>query len=69
MKLALIIVGALFVLVGGVWILQGTDVLTQGAMAGHSQWTAWGAVLAALGIVGVVLGARARGARGRPRKA
>ncbi len=57
MKLALIIVGALFLLVGGVWILQGTDVLTQGAMAGHSQWTAWGGALAAVGIAGVLAGA------------
>ncbi len=63
MKIALIIIGIVFLLVGGVWILQGTDILTRGAMAGHSQWTRWGAVAAAAGIVAVLVGSTRR--RGR----
>jgi hypothetical protein len=63
MKIALIVIGVLFVLVGGVWILQGAGVLTRGAMAGHSQWTRWGAALAAAGIVVIVVGATRRRVR------
>jgi multisubunit Na+/H+ antiporter MnhG subunit len=64
MRWVLIIIGALFILVGLVWVLQGTNVLTQGGMAGHGQWTLIGAILAAVGIVLVVWGAARRRARG-----
>jgi hypothetical protein len=60
MKWILIILGCLLVLIGGVWALQGLNVLTQGAMAGHSRWTLIGGVLAAGGIVLVVVGALRR---------
>jgi hypothetical protein len=65
MRWVLIILGALLILMGGVWALQGTNVLTQGAMAGHMRWTAIGAVLVVAGIVAIVLGARLRGSRKR----
>ena len=58
MRWVLIALGALFILAGGVWALQGVDILTQGQMAGHLQWTGIGAVVAVVGIVLVVLGAR-----------
>jgi hypothetical protein len=65
MKWVLIILGCLLILIGGVWALQGLNVLTQGAMAGHTRWTLIGGVLAAGGIVLVVVGAlRRRLARG-----
>jgi hypothetical protein len=60
MKWILIILGSLLVLTGGIWVLQGTNVLTQGEMAGHMKWTLIGGVLAAVGIVLVVLGALRR---------
>lgn len=60
MKWILIIVGALLILIGGVWVLQGTNVLTQGAMAGHMKWTFIGGILAVVGIVLVVIGASRR---------
>ena len=60
MKWVLIIVGALAVLAGAVWILQGTHVLTQGFMAGDMRWTRNGAIVAAVGIVLVVIGATLR---------
>ena len=60
MKWILIIVGVLLILVGGVWVLQGTNVLAQGAMAGHLKWTFIGGVLAVVGIVLVVFGATRR---------
>ena len=56
MKLLLIIIGALLTLIGGVWVLQGMNVLTQGAMAGHMKWTLIGGILAAIGIVLLVIG-------------
>ena len=56
MKWLLIIIGALLILIGGVWVLQGTNVLTQGAMAGHMKWTLIGGILAAAGIVLLVIG-------------
>jgi hypothetical protein len=57
MKWLLIIPGALLILVGGVWVLQGTNVLTQGGMAGHMRWTLIGAIVSVVGIGFVVLGA------------
>ena len=60
MKWVLIILGCLLILIGGVWALQGLNVLTQGAMAGHTRWTLIGGVLAAGGIVLVVIGALRR---------
>jgi hypothetical protein len=60
MKWILIIIGVLLVLVGGVWVLQGMYVLTQGAMAGDMKWTYIGGILALAGIVLVVIGALRR---------
>jgi hypothetical protein len=60
MKWFFIILGCLLILVGGVWALQGLNVLTQGVMAGHSKWTLIGSVLGAGGIVLVVVGALRR---------
>lgn len=57
MKWVLIIVGALVILLGAGWILQGTGVLKQGFMAGDMKWARNGAIVAAVGIVLVVLGA------------
>ena len=61
MKVALIVVGIVLILLGGVWMLQGTNVLTGSAvMSGQSLWTVIGAILAAVGIVLLVLGAARR---------
>lgn len=56
MKLLLIIIGALLFLVGGLWVLQGTYVLTQGAMAGDTKWTIIGGIVAIVGIVLLLTG-------------
>ncbi len=61
MKWLLIVVGALLILVGGVWVLQGTNILTQGAMAGHMKWTLIGGILAVVGIVLLVIGIAKKG--------
>ncbi len=49
MKWILDIVGAILALLGIVWILQGTNILSVGFMAGQMQY-------ALLGIVAVVVG-------------
>jgi hypothetical protein len=60
MKWILIIVGALLVLLGGVWVLQGMYVLTQGVMAGDTKWTYIGGILAVAGAALIVIGALRR---------
>jgi drug/metabolite transporter superfamily protein YnfA len=59
MKLVLTIAGAVMVLLGGVWILQGINILPGSFMTGQIQWAIYGAVLAIAGIV-VILWARRR---------
>ena len=46
------IVGVILILIGIFWILQGTNIIPAGAMAGQGQWTVIGLVV---GIVGVGL--------------
>lgn len=59
MKLVLTIAGALAVLLGGVWILQGINVLPGSFMTGDIKWAIYGAILAVAGV-GVILWARRR---------
>ena len=44
------IAGVVLVLVGAVWIAQGTDVLHGSGMSGHGQWAIIGAVVALVGL-------------------
>ncbi|WP_297695125.1 hypothetical protein [Phenylobacterium sp.] len=57
MKLVLTVAGALAILLGCVWILQGVNVLPGSFMTGHIVWAIYGAVLALVGI-GVIVYAR-----------
>jgi hypothetical protein len=59
MKLVLTIAGAVMVLLGAVWILQGINILPGSFMTGQIQWAIYGAVLAIAGVV-VILWARRR---------
>ncbi|MFB9180068.1 hypothetical protein ACFFX1_18150 [Dactylosporangium sucinum] len=51
-------VGVLLILFGGVWTLQGLDVLGGSAMSGVTVWAVVGPVVALVGIVSVVIGLR-----------
>ena len=62
MKWLVIFFGALLLLVGTVWVLQGLNILTQGFMAGHIQYAILGAVVDIAGIALIVVAGR----RGRP---
>jgi LPXTG-motif cell wall-anchored protein len=60
MKQILNIVGALFVVIGIFWILQGTNIVKTGAMAGQSQWAIIGVAVGLVGIGVLVFGNRRR---------
>jgi hypothetical protein len=53
-KLLLTIVGALAVLLGCVWILQGLNILPGSFMTGDMKWAIYGAILAVVGIAAIV---------------
>jgi hypothetical protein len=54
------IVGVLLILVGGLWLLQGLNVLGGSAMSGSSLWAVVGPVVAVIGVVLIVVGLRRR---------
>ena len=54
MKIALNVVGVLLVLAGGIWFLQGINVLPGSFMSGQSQWAVRGGIAALVGV-GVLL--------------
>jgi heme/copper-type cytochrome/quinol oxidase subunit 4 len=58
MRMLMTIVGALLVLMGGVWILQGINVLPGSFMTGQTKWAVYGALTVVAGIVLIVLGRR-----------
>jgi len=45
-----LIVGIIFVLLGGLWVLQGSNMLAGSAMSGQSQWLIIGAIVAVVGV-------------------
>jgi LPXTG-motif cell wall-anchored protein len=53
MKTGLSIVGVILILMGGVWFLQGINMLPGSIMTGQIQWAIYGglAVLAGIGLV------------------
>ncbi len=59
MRIALDVVGVLFFLAGGVWFLQGVNVLGGSVMSGHPQWVVIGGIVALVGI-GLVVWANRR---------
>jgi uncharacterized membrane protein HdeD (DUF308 family) len=61
MRMLMTAVGALLVLMGGVWILQGINVLPGSFMTGQTKWTMYGAVAVVVGIVLLVVARRGRG--------
>ena len=67
LRVVSIVVGILFLFTGVVWILQGTNVLTQGFMAGQSRWTGIGSAVVVIGVILIILGSiRRKGKPGTP---
>ena len=61
MRTLLNVFGALFLLMGGVWILQGLGVLPGSFMTGQRQWAIYGAIAAVIGVA-LLIAARRAGA-------
>jgi hypothetical protein len=60
MRIALNIVGALCVLTGGVWFLQGMNVLPGSFMTGQTKWAIYGGALLLVGAAVLVSANRRR---------
>lgn len=58
MRTVFVVLGVLGLLVGIVWILQGSDVILNSAMSGSTFWLGAGVVLAIVGGGLIGLGAR-----------
>jgi hypothetical protein len=58
-KILLTILGAFLILAGGVWFLQGINVLPGSVMTGQIKWAIYGGIAIAIGI-GVILFAQRR---------
>ncbi|HUZ67738.1 MAG TPA: hypothetical protein VMU56_08770 [Beijerinckiaceae bacterium] len=51
MKIGLNIIGVLLLLIGGVWMLQGLNILGGSFMSGQNQWFVIGAMCAVAALV------------------
>ena len=61
LKGVMTIVGVAMIVMGGLWMLQGLDIVRWPAdsfMLGETVWTRNGAILAAVGLLLIVLGRR-----------
>lgn len=54
MKIILTIVSVLIVLIGGIWILQGINVLPGSFMTGQIRWAIYGGIAVIVGILLIV---------------
>ena len=60
MRAVLLIIGGLAVLTGVIWTLQGLNILGGSFMSGQTMYAIIGPIVALVGVVLVVVGARAR---------
>jgi asparagine N-glycosylation enzyme membrane subunit Stt3 len=54
------VIGAILLVVGVLWSLQGAGAVGGGAMSGHSQWLVIGIVVALAGVALLVRGVAKR---------
>ncbi len=60
MRAVWIILGILFVLAGGLWTLQGLNVVKGSAMSGNNMWAIIGPIVLVVGLLFLLVGARKR---------
>lgn len=60
MRIAMNVAGAVLVLIGCVWILQGINILPGSFMSGQTRWAIYGAATAVAGIALLVAANRRR---------
>lgn len=65
MKIAVNIVGAILVLFGTIWFLQGVNVLPGSFMTGQIRWAVYGGIAVAAGLGILVTANRQRRNRAR----
>jgi hypothetical protein len=58
MIIVLYILGGLLILSGGIWFLQGINILPGSFMSGNPQWSINGAIAIVIGIGLILLGRR-----------
>jgi hypothetical protein len=58
MKVALRVVGAILLLMGTTWFLQGINVLPGSFMSGQPRWAVNGAIADAVGVALVIVAGR-----------
>ena len=58
MRIALRLLGALLVVFGCVWFLQGINVLPGSFMTGQIRWAVYGGIAVIVGVVLLVMAAR-----------
>ena len=54
------VIGVLAIVLGGLWTLQGLDVVEGSVMSGVSMWAVIGPIVAAAGLILIVIGVRRR---------
>jgi len=54
MKLIVTIFGALLALLGGVWVLQGLNILPGSFMTGDIKWAIYGGIAVVVGLILIV---------------
>jgi LPXTG-motif cell wall-anchored protein len=60
MRIVGIIVGIILILLGGLWVVQGSNMMPNTAMSGQSQWLYIGIVVAIVGLVALIWSLRRR---------
>ena len=58
MKISLYIIGALLILSGGIWFLQGINILPGSFMTGQIQWAINGVIAIVIGSFSIYLAKR-----------
>ncbi len=63
MTIALNIIGVLLVMLGGVWFLQGVNVLPGSFMTGQIRWAVYGGIAVVVGVMLLATAAWKRGSK------
>ena len=58
MRTLILVVGALLIVLGGVWFLQGIGVLPGSFMTGQLRWAQYGSIAIFVGLLLIVFGRR-----------
>jgi hypothetical protein len=62
-KMVVNIIGAVLMMLGAVWVVQGLNLLGGSFMSGQTQWTVIGAIVALVGAALLGVNWRRRGVR------